>query len=332
MINKIKRLKSIGKFYDFAAKDDGLDWHKNTFLFGPNAYGKSTLVSVLQSIGTNDPNILRGRRTLDRAASPEAILVIDGVNCVFNGTKWDRTCPTIQTFDASYIHDNILSDEIEHEHRKRHHKIIIGAQGVKAAEEVTALKIEEKSKRQQVDSLTKQFKAGGFVHHTLEAMLAIPASDEAAVAGRIQRLEQDIKSKESETTVRGLGFPRGLPSPAFDLSATKTLAGHKLAAVHEAAEKRVLQHIDQNINDKGHAKEFIRRGLDLVQADCPFCGQDLKDAGDLLQAYREFFDDAFRTYQKELNEKAEAFANWNLENDLTGLVSSYLNPAHLVVG
>lgn len=323
MINKIKRLKSIGKFYDFAAKGAGLDWHHNTFLLAPNAYGKSTLVNVLRSVRENAPQILRARKTLGSAASPEAILIVDGVNYVFNGTRWDKTCPTIQIFDVPFIHDNILSDEIEHEHRKSIHKIIIGAQGVQLAIELTMLKSEEKSKRQQFDGLTRQFNAGGFVHYTLDAFLAIPAAEEAAVPGRIQKLEQDIKSKESETTVRGLDFPRVLSSPAFDLSATKALAGHKLAAVHEAAEKHVLEHIDRNIKDKGRAKEFIRRGLDLVQADCPFCGQDLKNAADLLQAYREFFDDAFRTYQKELKERAETLANWNLENDLTALVSSH---------
>jgi len=323
MITKVKRVKSIGKFYDFAAKGDGLDWHKNTFLFAPNAYGKSMLVSVLRSLRENDPNVLRARRTLDRDASPEAVLIVDGVNYTFNGTKWDKTCPTIQIFDVPFIHENILSDEIEHEHRKSIHRIIIGAHGVELAKDLANMKSDEKSKRQQFDGLTTQFNAGGHVHHTLDAFLAIPAAEEAAVPGRMQKLEQDIKSKESETTVRRLGFPRVLSSPAFDLSATKALAGHKLAAVHEAAEKRVLEHIERNIKDKGHAKEFIRRGLDLVQADCPFCGQDLKNAADLLQAYREFFDETFRTYQKKLKEKAEAVADWNLENELTALVSSH---------
>jgi wobble nucleotide-excising tRNase len=323
MITKIKRLKSIGKFYDFAAKGDGLDWHKNTFLFAPNAYGKSMLVSVLRSLRENDPNVLRGRRTLDRDASPQAVLIVDGVNYTFNGTRWDKTCPTIQIFDVPFIHENILSDEIEHEHRKRHHKIIIGARGVELAEELTTLKADEKTKRQQLDGLTRQFNAGGHVHHTLDAFLAIPPAEEAAVPGRIQKLEHEIKSKESETVVRGLGFPRVLSSPAFDLSGAKALAGQKLAAVHEATEKRVREHIDRNIKDKGGAKEFIRRGLDLVQADCPFCGQDLKKAADLLQAYREFFDDTYRTYQKKLKEKAEAVADWNLENELTALVSSH---------
>lgn len=323
MITKIKRLKSIGKFYNFAAKGDGLDWHKNTFLFAPNAYGKSMLVSALRSLRDNDPNILRGRRTLDREASPEAVLIVDGVNYTFNGTRWDKTCPTIQIFDVPFIHENILSDEIEHEHRKSIHRIIIGAHGVELAKDLANLKSDYKSKRQQFDGLTAQFNGGGFVHYTLDAFLAIPAAEEAAVPARIQKLEHDIKSKESETVVRGLGFPRVLSSPAFDLSGAKALAGQKLAAVHEAAEKRVREHIDRNFKDKAAAREFIRRGLDLVQADCPFCGQDLKKAADLLHAYREFFDDTFRTYQKRLKEKAETLATWNLENDLTALVSSH---------
>ncbi len=64
------------------------------------------------------------------------------------------------------------------------------------------------------------------------------------------------------------------------------------------------------------------QGLDLVQADCPFCGQDLKTAANLLEAYREFFDDAFRAFQTELSQAAESLDNWNIENELTALLSS----------
>jgi len=323
MITKIKHLKNIGKFYSYSAKGVGLDWHKNTFVIAPNAYGKSTLVDVFRSMRDNDPKVIQARRTLGSVASPEVVIIIDGENHVFNGTKWDKTYPAMQIFDVPFIHTNILSHEIEHEHRKNIHRIIIGAQGIKFAEELATLKNKEKTKRQQLDNLDSQFNAAAFVHHTLDAFLAIPASEEAAVVGRIQKLEQDIKSKESETQVRALGYPRAVSAPAFDLSAAETLAGQKLAAAHEAAETRVLAHIDQNFKQKGRAQEFIRQGLDLVQADCPFCGQDLKDAADLLRSYREFFDDAFRTYQRNLKVNAEALANWNLENDLTGLVSSH---------
>ena len=323
MITKIKRLKNVGKFYDYSATGPGLDWHKNTFVIAPNAYGKSTLVDVFRAMRDNDPKVIRARRTLGSVAPPEAVIIIDGGNHVFNGTKWDKPYPAIQVFDMPFIRTNILSHEIEHEHRKNIHKIIIGAQGIKLAEELAVLKTNEKKKRQQFEKLGTQFNEAGFVHHTLDAFLVIPASEEAAVLGRIQKLELDIKSKESETEVRALDYPLAVSAPAFDLSAAKTLAGQKLVDVQEAAKTRVLTHIDKNFKQKDQAQEFISQGLDLVQADCPFCGQDLKDAADLLQAYQEFFDEAFRTYQKNLKKNAEAFANWNLENDLTELMSSH---------
>jgi len=226
MITKIRRLKNIGKFYNYSTKGVGLDWHKNTFVIAPNAYGKSTLVDVFRSVRDNDPRVIRARRTLGSVASPEAVITIDGENYLFNGIKWDKTYPAMQIFDVPFIHTNILSHEIEYEHRKNIHRIIIGAQGIKFAEELAVLKTKEKNKRQQFDKLGTQFHAAGFVHHTLDAFLAIPASKGAAVVGRIQKLEQDIKSKESETQVRALGYPRAVSAPAFDMSAAKTVNGN----------------------------------------------------------------------------------------------------------
>ena len=323
MITKVKRIKNVGKFYDYSAKGDGLDWHKNTFLIAPNAYGKSTIVNLFRSLLHNEPKLIRARKTLGTVARAEAVIVIDGGNHVFNGSRWDKACPTIQIFDAPFIHANILSHEIEHAHRKNIHKIIIGAQGITLAEELAALKNREKDRRQQYEAFARQFSGAGFTHHPIDAFLAIPAAEEAAVPGRIQRLEQDIKSKESETQVRALGTSSTLTAPAFDLAATRTVTAETIAAAHEAAEKRVLAHIDRNVKNKAQAKEFIQQGLDLVQADCPFCGQDLKTAADLLEAYREYFDEAFRTYQQKLTQQAGTLAKWNLENDLTTLVSTH---------
>jgi ABC-type branched-subunit amino acid transport system ATPase component len=153
MITKCKRIKNVGKFYDYAAKGDGLDWHKNTFLFAPNAYGKSTLVNVLLSLRENDPKIIRGRKTLGTLAAPEAVIVIDDAPYVFNRTRWDRPFPHIQIFDAPYIHANILAHEIEYEHRKNSYKIIIGAKGIILAEELASLKAKEKGKSQEVSNV-----------------------------------------------------------------------------------------------------------------------------------------------------------------------------------
>jgi wobble nucleotide-excising tRNase len=323
MITKIKRLKNIGKFYDFSCKGPGLDWQRNTFLFAPNAYGKSTLVNVCRSLRENNPKHIQARKTLGSVADPEAVLIVDGANHVFNGTKWDKPYSEIQIFDVPFVHANILTDEIEHEHKKNLHKIIIGAAGVKLAGELSTLKTQEKGKRQKLDSLTAEFNRGYFVHHTLDSFLEIIATEEAAVPTRIASLEKDIKSKETEAQARALTLPRPIIAPAFDLSQAKSLATKKFAAAHEEAEKRVLAHIEKNIADKDRAQQFIRIGIDLVQADCPFCGQDLKNVTKLLDAYSEFFDEAFRTCQAELKQAISELESWNIDNALTGLVSSH---------
>jgi len=323
MITKIKRLKNIGKFYDFSTSGSGLDWHKNTFLFAPNAYGKSTLVNVFRSLRDNDPKVIQARKTLGSVGSPEVVLIVDGTNHIFNGIKWDKSCSEIQIFDIPFVHANILTDEIEHEHRKNMHKIIIGAAGVKLAEELSTLKTQEKNKRKQFDDLCSEFKKARFVHHTLDAFLAIPATEESVVPARILDLEKGIKSKETESHVRTLTLPVPITAPTFDMSAMKTLAAKNLAAAHEASKKRVLAHIEKNIADKSRAIQFIRTGLDLVQADCPFCGQDLKMAAELLNAYKGFFDEAFRTCQAELSQTTSQLDKWNIDNELTGLISSH---------
>lgn len=320
MITKAKRLKNVGKFYDFSSSANDLDWHKNTFVFAPNAYGKTTFVNVLRSLRDNDPKLIRSRKTLGAKGDPEAVIVISGVNHFFNGSRWDKPHPDVQIFDAPFIQANILTHEIGHEHKKNIHKIIIGEQGKKLADELSALKTKEKAKSQDVANLVVQFNRGGFTL-SMDAILAIPVAEEIVVGDRIQKLEQDIKAKESEEAVLKLGHPRFMAAPSFDLTGAKALASKKLIAVHEAAEKEVLSHIDRNFKDKPQARQFIRQGLDAMQADCPFCGQDLKNAADLLKAYREFFDETFRAYQQGVVQQLTSITKWNLDNDLTALVS-----------
>ncbi len=49
----------------------------------------------------------------------------------------------------------------------------------------------------------------------------------------------------------------------------------------------------------------------------------LKNASDLLAAYRQYFDDSFRTYQQKLTHHTGVFAKWNLDNELTTLISTH---------
>jgi len=320
VITKLKQLKNTGKFYDYVCKGNELDWHKNIFIFAPNAYGKSTLANVFRSLRDSDPKIIRARRTLNAATLPEAVIIIDGVNHIFKGVRWEKSCSAIQIFDTTFIHDNILGQEIEHGHRKNIHRIIIGATGIKLADELAVLKNSEKEQSRRFEQLSERFQTSGFVL-PLESFLDIPIEEENAVSGRIQKLEADIEVKAEEERVRSLRSATVLSVPSFDLIGLKSLGEQTLTAIHKEAEDCVLAHVARNFKNKTHATEFIRLGLDTLQADCPFCGQELKPAADLLAAYRQYFDQTFRAYQRRLAEQAGSFRKWNLENELTSLVS-----------
>ncbi|MBI4826655.1 MAG: hypothetical protein HY807_09595 [Nitrospirae bacterium] len=80
MITKAKRLKSIGKFYDFSSSANDLDWHKNTFVFAPNAYGKTTFVNVLRSLRDNNPKLILARKTLGMVTAKSKDEDLQGAN------------------------------------------------------------------------------------------------------------------------------------------------------------------------------------------------------------------------------------------------------------
>ena len=209
---------------------------------------------------TATPELSGRGKTVNSSTSPEAVIIIDGVNYVFNGIKWDKHCPALQIFDTLFIHANIFAHEIEHEHRKNIHRIIIGSQGVKLAQELSSLKSREKDQRKQLDSLITQFRTAGF-QHTLDAFLSIHTQEELAVTERIKKLGAGYRDKEIRSTRSGHSVARrSLPPQPSTCPHWRAIAIRKIAAIHEDAEKRVLAHINKNIRDKANAKEFIQQG------------------------------------------------------------------------
>lgn len=322
MITKMRQLKNIGKFFDCSAKDTCLDWHKNTFILASNAYGKSTLVHVLRSLQSNDSNLIRARKTLGSTTSSAAVVIIDGENYVFDGTQWNKSHSDIQVFDTSYIHDNILTNEICLDHKKNIYKIIIGEQGIKLAAEIAELKEKEGVQKDVKEALAKQFNDAK-LDLPIEDFVALLPEEEAASQLRVKQLEADLKSKETEGIVSKLGYPEKVKLEIPDIPKVKLTANETLATAHEQAEKLVSAHIGKNIKEAAQAKQFIQQGLAQVQSDCPFCGQNLENAASLLQAYRNFFDEAFAAFQKRIALELAEINRWNIDNDLTKLLATY---------
>jgi wobble nucleotide-excising tRNase len=75
MIHKFERLISIGKFRNYNAAGQ-VNFHKLTLIYGDNGSGKTTLTSVLRSLTTNNPDIIRSRISTNHTA-PQAAQIIE---------------------------------------------------------------------------------------------------------------------------------------------------------------------------------------------------------------------------------------------------------------
>ncbi|MCP5461990.1 MAG: hypothetical protein H7A34_02260 [bacterium] len=57
--------------------------------------------------------------------------------------------------------------------------------------------------------------------------------------------------------------------------------------------------------------------------NCPFCGQDLKNAERIISAYRNYFDEKYQKYLNSLKTCYSEIKNWNIENILSGIDSDF---------
>jgi wobble nucleotide-excising tRNase len=104
VITKVRHLKSIGRFYNLSSNGCEIEWGKQALVFAPNAYGKSTLVSVSHSLRDNNPSLVRARKTPGAKEHPEATITVDAAARVFSGTGWNKSVPSIQVFNEPFIH------------------------------------------------------------------------------------------------------------------------------------------------------------------------------------------------------------------------------------
>jgi len=323
MISKVLRIENVGKFYRCDGSDNSLAWRPNTFILAPNASGKSTLVAILRSLGESNPSQITGRKTLGAQNDPRVVLRVGSENVVFENGAWSRSVQNLHFFDVPYVHANILSHGIDLSHKKGIHKLIIGAEGARLAAEHADLKTRERAKTRERSTYESEFRSGGIRNHEIDEFLAIAQDEESQVGPRIEALKRDLQMKKSEEEIKGLKPPVSLGLIDLDLERLMELGSTTLASQHEEAEQLVLAHIEKNFTEPGRARSFLQEGTELTKADCPYCGQDLRPAAEMIAAYREYFDTQMQTFQRDLAQETETLRSWNIENALTALVATH---------
>ena len=322
MLKRISKIKNIGKFYDCSL--GSLEFKDKTVIFGRNGDGKSTLTAILRSLMTGNNDILIGRKSFVSSGSKKIELGFEdstgNIVYKFENKEWNNNYHNIEIFDTCFIANNIYDGErIIDRHKANLHQCIIGEAGKSLSNEINklidALKEKTKLKNEKISTYNQ---LGFNEYYPIDEFIALPKADDI-----VSKIE---KSKKALQFNSQLNKPRELSFEKTDFGKLKNVLSKIFSSVHDEAQKKIQEHVECNWKDKNHPIRFLQDGIALVKepidkANCPFCGQDLQQVNALMKVYQAYFDEAYKRLQVELERTIDQFNGWNIENQLTKLIS-----------
>ncbi|CAB3662676.1 AAA family ATPase [Achromobacter kerstersii] len=296
-LKKITTIKNVGRFK--AARISGGEYGRFTLIYGGNGRGKTTLCGILRSLQSNEPKLIKRRKTFLATSEPEVGLLFDGGPARFSGGAWTAAQPDIHIFDQQFVTDNVHGgDQIDIEHRRNFYRIVVGPTGVALAEEVDRLDADATVKQLEITSEKKVLEQHVPPGMKLEAFLKLAA--DADIDDKIDRAEKVLRAISDGAAIASrklLSVPSlpALPEGFIDLL-VKDVGG--IAADAATRVQRQLAHHD--FRDGGEV--WLSQGLPhIVDERCPFCAMPL-NGNNLIEAYRGYFSEAYVAHKAAIAE------------------------------
>lgn len=303
-LSEIKVVKNVGRFSRAQTLPEGVFGHC-TLLFGENGRGKSTLADVLRSLSTDNPSILRGRRTLDGESEQQVVLRFSDRNAIFEKSKWKGTSPRVAVYDSVFVNENVFSgDHVSNEHLKNQFGLVVGEEGVRRVKklvELDELNRENNNESRVVDGEIKQIVAGiGSENLSVKEFLTLSRDDdiETKITNKSAEVDKARKAKELQVAETS----RLQPEPT-DTEEFRKLVHAGLDEISEATAKKLKAHLKLHETSGIAVESWLEEGHRIdFEKSCPFCGQELNDRT-LVDSYSELFSESYKELAKILQEK-----------------------------
>ncbi len=156
MIKKLE-INNVGRFKSSKTDGDEQFFKKNTFVYGKNTYGKSTLTAIFRSLMENNPDYLIGRKTIgsqNQAVKiiPEITTPIGEYRYTTHEGKWSSNYKDIIIFDNHFVRESVYTQnqQIGQEQQKNIEAFMLGAKGAEYNIKISGLinQIAENTKTQ----------------------------------------------------------------------------------------------------------------------------------------------------------------------------------------
>ena len=331
MLKSFKVIRGVGAFKNFNNPNSNpVEFGKNTVIYALNGYGKTTIAAILKSLGSCDSTKIVERKSLqnenDTVFEQKIILsytISNGTSVYENQWKHNGIIspPEVLVFDQQFVYDNLFIQKVESGHKQSIHTIVIGSEGLSISQELITTKDREKQLKKSFDAKQKELENRQKLSGR-DDYLVIPDSDESTISVQLEDVQRQVEAKNEEEKLRSYTLLEEFfcPQLKFDLPKIYNLS---FASIHDEAERLVKDHISRHTAKPKLADTFLRQALEQTLDTCPFCGQNLESARDLLDAYRKYFDQSHQD-SLEMIKKCLAEINiWNPRAELLQLENKY---------
>lgn len=295
MIHRIRLLRNIGQFGSVSTGAQ-IKLGKLALVYAENGRGKTTIGAILRSLATGDPMPISERQRLAETNPAHVVLDCDGgpPDAMFEEGTWNRTLPGIELFDDVFVDLNVYSGlEVEPEHRKNLHELILGARGVdlsrRVQESVDQIEEHNRMLREKASAISHEILEG----MTVDEFCALPQSTGIDVDAEIEATERVLAAANDQATVRLAPLFEVLSLPPMDVEVVEAVLERDLPELEAGAEAQVRAHV-AGLGAEG--EEWLAEGMRLVAeggaGPCPFCAQDLSGSS-LIGHYRAYFSTAY---------------------------------------
>ncbi|MFH1052257.1 MAG: AAA family ATPase [bacterium] len=322
MIEKFNLIRNTGKFFNFTGSNDDFFLSEKALIIANNAYGKSTITTILKSLANNNYDILLAKKTVHKRTPQKISLKIDGNSFNFENGTWDKELPddiNIMIFDTQFIQNNILSQEITLEHKTTIHNLLIGNEAVEISKKLEELNKLIRVQKTELSKLVEDFTNIGF-SKDINEYINIPAKYQLQkIIDVKEKLVQQLNAKVEENKIKSIPKLQFLTFNEFDFSSISCLITHTTNKVFDKAKKKVFDHIRTHCKGNPKAYSFLKTGIELLDKDCPFCGQDITPVEELINAYKEFILNSNKNIKEVFNSTIIQFQEWNVEKEFNSL-------------
>ncbi|HXT00333.1 MAG TPA: AAA family ATPase [Elusimicrobiota bacterium] len=304
MINRIQLLRNTGQF-DSVNGGGAPALAKLTLVYAENGRGKTTLASILRSLGTGDPLHIAERRRLGAAHAPHIVIdCVGGAPAVFQNNAWSRSLTNVAIFDDAFVEQNVYSGlTVGSEHRQNLNELILGAQGVQLNRTLQGHVAQIEAHNTALRLKAALIPAAERGALSVDDFCDLPAN--ADIDAAILTAERNLTAAQQQERIRNTALFQVLDLPALDPQALDTLLRRALPAVEAQAAAAVQAHLG-TLGAGGEA--WVADGLNRAHAHppaegaqptCPYCAQDLRGSA-LVDHYRIYFGEAYHQLKDDV--------------------------------